>query len=174
MTIEMIAKHGVAGTSLARIAEAAGLSKAAVLYHFSTRGALIEAALSTVVNEISENLWAAMSSANTAADSVDAYLRAMIGYMIDHPDHVEVLAEGFAPKADTGGIERADRWIPLAAAIERAQAAEQYRPMDAKVAAVALGGAVDALVEQWMHDPEFDLRAAGNTLIAGWRRAAAI
>ena len=39
VTIEQVAQRGFAGASLARIAEAAGITKAAVLYHFGSKDA---------------------------------------------------------------------------------------------------------------------------------------
>ena len=44
LAIDLIAEHGYAGTSLAKIAEAAGLSNAAVLYHFGSKNAVLESA----------------------------------------------------------------------------------------------------------------------------------
>ncbi len=40
-----LTRHGVAGTTLARVAETAGVSKASLLHYFKTKDELLEAAL---------------------------------------------------------------------------------------------------------------------------------
>lgn len=169
VTIDQIAERGLAATTLAGIADAAGLSKAAVLYHFPSKAAVLAAAFETVSQGLVARVGGAMSAAPDAAASVDAYVRELVGYLVDHPRHAAALAAAVAADVPDG---RAERWRPLGDAIARAQAEGVYRAFDPKVAAVALGGAIDALVAQRMLEPGFDLAGAGKALLAGWNSLA--
>ena len=53
-TLEVVGKEGVEGATTARIAEAAGLSPAALYKHFATRNELLLAALDTLYDTIHE------------------------------------------------------------------------------------------------------------------------
>jgi AcrR family transcriptional regulator len=53
-TLEVVGKEGVEGATTARIAEAAGLSPAALYKHFATRNDLLLAALDTLYDKIHE------------------------------------------------------------------------------------------------------------------------
>ncbi|GAA1582223.1 TetR/AcrR family transcriptional regulator [Actinoplanes couchii] len=63
VTIELIARHHYTGTSLARIAEAAGISKAAVLYHFPSKDAVVQAAYDSVIDAVTAHVGAAVEAA---------------------------------------------------------------------------------------------------------------
>lgn len=90
VTVEQAASRGIAGASLARIAEAAGITKAAVLYHFTSKDALIAAAHVHVLDSLVAAVGAAVDAADTA-DRPTAYVRAMITHLRDHPAHTGML-----------------------------------------------------------------------------------
>ena len=148
----MIAEHGYAGTSLARIAEAAGLSNAAVLYHFGSKNAVLESAYAKVIGDLAESVWTAMSGAPSAKDSIDAYVRALVGFMLSHPTYLRLMIEvlttsdlgqpGQPPEPDSS---TPPRWAPLADAMARAQTDGDFRSFDTRTYAIALGGALDGI-----------------------------
>ena len=86
LAIDLIAEHGYAGTSLAKIAEAAGLSNAAVLYHFGSKNAVLESAYAKVISDLAESVSTAMTGAPSARDSIDAYVRVAGGLHGEQPD----------------------------------------------------------------------------------------
>ncbi len=53
-TLEVVATHGVQNTTVARIAEAAGISPAAIYRHFPSRNDLLLAAMDTLYDQIRE------------------------------------------------------------------------------------------------------------------------
>jgi AcrR family transcriptional regulator len=60
-TLEVVAVHGVEGATTARIAEAAGLSQAALYKHFATRRELLLAAIDSLYDTIGEVLFESAS-----------------------------------------------------------------------------------------------------------------
>lgn len=169
VTVERIAEHGVARCSLARIAEAAGITKGAVLYHFATRDALVRAAYEHVLGVLTDAVGAAVDAAPGPAAAVDAYVTTMIEHLAAHPRHVRLLADTLGDPA-SGVDDRDDRparWGPLAGLVDAARDAGEYRhEVDARRLAVLLGGAIDGVVAERLADPGFDTTAAADDLRA--------
>lgn len=170
VTVDLIARHGYRHCSLQRIADAAGITKAAVIYHFTSKDAVIRAAYESVISALTDRVGAAVDAAAGPAGAVDAYLRSMLDHMAEHPRHVRVIVEALDERNDTGIEDRprsAARWQPLAALIDAAVASGEYRPdIDSRLLAIVLGGAVDAVVAEALTDPAFDLTAATATVLA--------
>ncbi|MEH1099552.1 TetR/AcrR family transcriptional regulator [Micromonospora sp. CPCC 205561] len=169
VTIQLIAAHGYAGCSLQRIAESAGITKAAVIYHFASKRAVIRAAYDTVIARLAEHVGALIAQAETPAGQVDAYVRGLIGYMAAHPDHVRVIVEALDDDHDTGIADRPgspERWRALADLVEAAKTAGAYRAkLDSRTTAIMIGGAIDAVVAESLTDRSYDLRAAADAVI---------
>jgi len=171
-TIALVAERGHAGTSLSGIAARAGISKAAVLYHFATKDAVVEATFAHVV----EGFVAAVGAEVDAADGPEAmllaYLHGTVGHLRRHPEHMRVLVEGLvddrrgARELAPGAPAAAGRWQAVAGMLAEGQDAGAFRPFDTRVLAVVIGGALDAVVAEWLGDPAFDLDAATEELSA--------
>lgn len=172
VAIEVLAARGYADTSLARIAEAAGVSKAAILYYFDSKNAVIETAYAGVIAALTETVASAMVDAATARDSIEAYVRTLIGYLADHPTHMRVIVETLmARDLKIDGTESQPRWLPLADAIAKAQADGQLRAFNARTYAIALGGAIDAICAETLADPDYPLADATDQLVQLIQRA---
>ncbi|MBF8185690.1 TetR family transcriptional regulator [Nonomuraea sp. K274] len=178
LTIDLIAEHGLARTTLARIAEAVGVSNAAVLYFFGSKNAVIQEAVQRVLTGVVDAIAAAIAEASTAREGIDAYVRALVGHMAAHPTHVRVVIEMLtsdipvASEALTeAGSRQPPRWRPLADLIERAQLDGDLRALDARTTAIALSGAIDAVFAESLTDPDYDLTAAVDTLLDLFDRA---
>jgi AcrR family transcriptional regulator len=166
VTIDLVARHGYGGTSLARIAEAAEVSKAAVLYHFPTKNAVVEAAYATVIDQMAAHVGAAVEARSGAA-ALEAYIRSLIGYFHDNPHHARMIVE--AMLGADGVTDRPDapgRRQVVVDLIDAAKAAGHYRPeLDSFNAAVVIDGAIDAIVSQRLGDPGFDAARAAEELV---------
>lgn len=167
-TVTQIAVRGYGGASLARIAEAAGISKAAVLYHVGSKDALVNAAYTHVLDTLVASVGAAVERADIV-DRPAAYIRAMVVHLRDHPQHTGVLAEVGREK----GVDHAreERWAPLAGLIEAAARARGTsdpggRTPDSRALAVLSGGAIDAIMSERLEDDDFDVEAAADLLIS--------
>ena len=71
VTVELVADKGYAGVSLSGIAERAGITKPAVLYHFSSKAEIVNAAYEHVLSALTTQVatavvtparWQAMTS----------------------------------------------------------------------------------------------------------------
>ncbi len=181
LAIGLIAEHGYARTSLARIAEAAGVSNAAILYHFGSKNAVLESAYATVIDRLSESVGKAMAAAPSARESIEAYVRSLVGYMVSNPTHMRLLVEvlmtaDFGQPGEPPETESSPppRWAPLADAMTRAQQDGDLRPFDARTYAIALGGAIDGIFAESLSDPGYNLNRAVDELIELFRRATTI
>lgn len=167
VTIAQISSRGYGGASLSRIAEAAGITKAAVLYHFGSKDALVSAAHASVLDALVTSVGAAVEQA-AVVDRPAAYIRAMVAHLRDHPQHTGVLAEVGREK----GFDHApaERWAPLAgligAAHEAAGTSRAAGAVDSRALAVIIGGAIDGIVAERLADDAFDVGAAAQLLVA--------
>ncbi len=157
-TAELIAERGSAGVSLSAIAAAAGISKAAVLYHFTSRDAVLAATAVHVLEAYVAEVGGAVDAADGPEAMLLAYLSATIAHFRAHPAHLRVMAEG-AP-----GAPAESRTAAVAGIVADGQAAGVFRGGDPRVLAVIVSGALDAVVAQWLADPAFDIGAAGAEL----------
>ncbi|CCQ17553.1 Transcriptional regulator, TetR family [Rhodococcus sp. AW25M09] len=163
VTIGSVAEHGYAKVSLARIADSAGITKAAVLYHFRTKHAVVEAAYRFVLDALVADVAAAVGAVR-AQDGPQAYVRAMVGHLRAHPRHTRMLIEALGNSAL--GHTPEQRWRPLADIIDASVGARGSRGVDSRTLAIITGGAIDAIVTECMRDPEYDSARAAESLTA--------
>ncbi|OXM71391.1 MULTISPECIES: TetR/AcrR family transcriptional regulator [Amycolatopsis] len=169
-TIDLISSKGYRGTSLSAIAEAAGISKAAVLYHFSSKENLAQAALEQVFRQFGDYVRDRVDGQPDARSAVTAYVRAMIGYQSAHRRHVRLITEVLLDDANgtrlkaPGSHDAGGRWQVLAGLLEDGQRAGELRELDTRTVALAIGGAIDGVVSHWLAHPELDLDAAADEL----------
>ncbi|MEU0512785.1 MULTISPECIES: TetR/AcrR family transcriptional regulator [unclassified Amycolatopsis] len=167
-TIDLISTKGYRGTSLSAIAEAAGISKAAVLYHFASKENLAQAALEQVFEQFGDYVRARVDRQPDATSAVTAYVRAMISYQSAHRRHVRLITEVLLDDANgtklkaPGSHDAGGRWQGLAALLEDGQRAGELREFDTTTVALAIGGAIDGVVSHWLAHPELDLDAAAD------------
>ncbi|WP_150236454.1 TetR/AcrR family transcriptional regulator [Nocardiopsis quinghaiensis] len=167
VTVRLIAEHGNAGTSLARIAEAAGITKAAVLYHFRSKDALVRAAHESALTGLVEHVGGAVGSVG-AERAPAAYVRSMVGYLRDRPGHTRVIVDAVADSEDRRSSER---WRPLADLMHAARQAhgtgtEAGSALDLRTTALIVGGGIDAIVAEHLDHPGYDPLAAAEVLVA--------
>jgi TetR/AcrR family transcriptional regulator len=169
-TIELVAECGPVGTSLSGIAARAGISKAAVLYHFTSKDAVLEATMAHVIDGFVAAVRARVEAADGPEGMLVAYLRGAVDYLRDHRSQVRVLTEGLIRDRDgartyaPGSVAGASRWQGVATILELGQRAGAFRRFDTRVLALVIGGALDGVVAEWLGDPDMDLGAAADEL----------
>ncbi|MEU9488395.1 TetR/AcrR family transcriptional regulator [Streptomyces decoyicus] len=169
-TIDLISTRGYPATSLSAIAERAGLSKAAVLYHFSSKDNLTRATLEQVMEQFGAYVTERVAQAAGPRDAIVAYVRAMIGYQQANRRQVRVITEmllddeGGARLKTPGSHDTGGRWQALADLLEEGQQEGALRDFDSRTVALAIGGAIDGVIAHWLVHPELDLDAAAAEL----------
>jgi TetR/AcrR family transcriptional regulator len=162
VTINLVAEHGYAATSLARIARAAEITKGAVLYHFASKDAVVAAAHAHVLGTLVADVGAAVDAA-PADRAPAAYVRRMVGHLTERPDHTRVIIE---VAIHDGRPESEARWRPLAALLQNARDARGLGPgTDLRTLAIIANGAIDGIISERLRDTGFDTAAAAEALI---------
>jgi AcrR family transcriptional regulator len=169
-TIELVADRGPAAASLSAIAARAGISKAAVLYHFASKDAVLDATMRHVLTSYATAVGERVDAADGPEGMLVAYLRGTITYMRDHPAQVRVLVEGLVRDRDgarelaPGSPEQAGRWQAVAGILEQGQETGAFRAFDTRTLALMINGALDAVVAEWIGAPDLDLDTAAAEL----------
>ncbi|MER5394673.1 TetR/AcrR family transcriptional regulator [Saccharopolyspora sp. NPDC002686] len=162
-TVELVADRGYAGASLSRIAERAGITKAAVLYHFPSKDAVVRAAHEHALTALTSQVAAAVEAADPAHGPA-AYIRSMVGHLREHPRHTRMIIE--AMTNESAERQPAERWRPLAQIIEAARSERTPKAAgDERTLAIIIGGGIDAIVAEQLSDPSYDTAEAAEELI---------
>lgn len=165
VTIGLVAEHGYAGTSLQRIADGAGITKAAVLYYFSSKAAVVAAAYELVLGRLVDHVGPAVDAAS-AADAPGVYIQEMVGHLRRHPRETRMIIEAIVHDSDAGSDSSA-RWRPLATLLGEACSARGFPTWsDEELRALALivGGGIDGIVAEQFAHPDFDSASAARLL----------
>lgn len=88
---QIFAKKGYDATSMMSIAEAAGISKASVFHHYSSKEKLYLSAVSVIIEEMGAMIDDAMRITNDALESLDRLTDAIVEYFAAHPPAAKLL-----------------------------------------------------------------------------------
>ena len=183
--IEVIAEIGWAQTSIRKIADRVGVAMSAVLYHFGTKDNLVDAIIEEMYRSALSAVAPALQAEATAAGKLTAYIRAYIAYFDDHRVQLAALAQlgaGYQPsdgrRFDELGMtdELRNKLTVLdpTAILVAGQRDHEFGEFPVGSMSVALRGAVNAVVEKILREPDFDARAYAEDLVTIFNRAAAV
>jgi len=168
--IETFAELGYANTSLARIAERAGISKGVISYHFAGKTELMEQIVEQVYREISEFVVPRVDKEPTATGALRTHILSVAEYVRDHHTQLLALGEIFNNLRDPDGQPRYGVAFnePIYEAREamyrRGQQAGEFRSFNTRVMAVTVQAAIDSMIAYWATYPDHDLQAHANEL----------
>ena len=148
------ASAGYAGTSLQRIAELAGVSKSAVLYHYASKEALLEAAIGPAIDRMAGILESFAAEPMSAA-SRQAFIEQFVDFLLKHRLEVHMFINQGASLQDVPVIERANALVRRLAAFFSANTDSIEEKMRF---GIALGGAAYMLCSA----QTFDLAEVGT------------
>ena len=140
IALSEFARAGYAATSLQRIAEIAGLSKSSVLYHFSSKEALLDAAIMPAL----EGFESLVESLEASSDR-EAFIEGFVDLLLEHTLAVHMFVNQAASLEDVLVFDRAN-----AAAVRIAAyfASTTHSAMERMRFGVALGGAAYLMASQ--------------------------
>jgi TetR/AcrR family transcriptional regulator len=142
---------GFAGTSLQQIADAAGLSKSSVLYHYASKEALLEAAIGPALDRL-EQLLGRVPSGRASADERERFVEDFIDFLLGCRLEVHTfINQGQSLR----GVPVIDRGNALVERLARTLMNDLPSTADRVRFGVALGGAAYILAagSNWAEDP---------------------
>jgi AcrR family transcriptional regulator len=159
--IEVIAEVGYTKTSMARIAERAGVSRGLISYHFAGKDEVIAQVLITVFGDVAAFMGPRVEAESTAAGQLRAYLQSNLDYMNTHRSRivalVEIVSSGVLNELGVDPIQAENEALaPLVDLFRRGQADGEFRMFDPQVMARAVRGVIDSMSPH-VADPGFDL-----------------
>ena len=107
------ASSGYAGTSLQRIADLADLSKSAVLYHFASKEALLEASIGPAIDRLAHLMRGAGLPGPDTGDRTDrhVFVEQFVDFLLGHPLEVHLFITQAHSLRDLPVIGRANELI---------------------------------------------------------------
>lgn len=176
-TIAVLARNGVAQTSLSRIAAEAGISKSIISYHFNGKDEIFEQLFATISKRIEAALVPEIDKANTSWERIAAYIGGQLAYMRTH--RAELLAIGHIALSHIGTGTTPD-YIANTSTEEHdllrdwlaeGQADGSFAAFDIDVMAATISGAIESTLSRWAENPHIDLDHYARELIALFDRA---
>jgi AcrR family transcriptional regulator len=174
--IDAIVELGFQGTSVAEVARRAGVSKGVVTYHFAAKDDLIFAVVAGIFDSVKGFLERELGGTSPERFVAD-YINAWVAYYRTQTRYILAIREIWGNFRDDGGQQH---FGPQAVAgelgvvqqvFEYGQADGSLGEFDARVMAVTIKAALDALLDQLADDPELDLDAYGAELVSLFERA---
>lgn len=178
--IDQLAEAGYAGTTLAAVAARAGVSKAAVLYHFTGgKDELLDEVVGTIIADANEAMTAAIKAESTIGAMLRAYITSNVRFLSAHRREVLALLaviNGAGPRPDGSSLYEpvSERVVAeLAGLLQAGQEAGAFGAFSPMVVARTLRGSIDALEPVLRHHPEVDLDAYAAELVAIFEKVTA-
>jgi TetR/AcrR family transcriptional regulator, fatty acid metabolism regulator protein len=178
--IDQLAEAGLAGTSLAAVAARAGLSKAAVLYHFTGgKEELLGEVVAAVIGDANAAMTGQIAAEPTVAGKLRAYITSNVGFLAAHRHELLALLavfNGSGPRPDGSSLYEpiSERVVAELAGLLRAgQEAGVFGAFSPMVVARCVRGAIDGLEPVLRHHPEADLDAYAAELVAIFEKVVA-
>ncbi len=183
--IEVIAEIGWAQTSIRKIADRVGVAMSAVLYHFGTKDNLVDAIIEEMYRSALAAVSPALEAENTSAGRLAAYIRANVAYFDGHRTQLAALAQLGASYQPTDGRrfdelgmtdELRDELAVLdpTAILLAGQQDHEFGEFPVGSMSMALRGAVNAVVEKILREPDFDARGYADDLVDIFGRVVAV
>lgn len=169
--IAVIAEHGYAAASFTRIAKQAGLSSTGMIsYHFANKDDLIREVLTETTTVAYNYISPRMEAVTGYRAKLRVRLEANMELVRAHPDHIRTLIE-IAMNAPKTPDFVDQRFGLFSNHLREGQQAGEFGTFNADAMAVAIIGALDAMVTGLVRFPEVDAAEYGRELADTFDRA---
>lgn len=180
--IEVIAEVGWAQTSIRKVADRVGVAMSAVLYHFGSKDNLVDAIIEEMYRAALAVVVPAVAAQTAAADKLTAYITASVVYFDTHRVHLAALSQIGASYQPSDG-RRLDQLelspelgeqlsaLDPTAILRAGQRDGEFGDFPVDSMAMALRGAVNAVVEKILRDADFDAGGYGADVVQIFGRA---
>lgn len=167
---QTVARLGYARTSLARIAETAGISKGVITYHFATKDAILR----LVVTRFFDQAWDYMEDRILAEDTAVGQLRAWIGAELEYfaTHRTEFLAMSYIVTnhrhqdgTPTFSENSEEEITGLSDILFQGQQDGELRQFNPRSTAQIILRTVDGVLSSWALDTTTDLREQTRVLL---------
>ncbi|OAM78718.1 TetR/AcrR family transcriptional regulator [Devosia elaeis] len=176
-TISVLARHGVAQTSLSRIAAEAGISKSVISYHFDGKAEIFRQLFATIGARIEAAILPEIERAEDSWGRIAAYIGGQLAYMEAHREELLAIAHIALSHVGTGAapdyiarVEIEEHEL-LRDWLKEGQADGSFTTFDADAMATTIAGAIEGTLSRWANDPRTDLDLFAAELIALFGRA---
>ncbi len=174
--IDAVVELGFQGTSVGEVAQRAGVSKGVITYHFAAKDDLIFAAVGRIFDSITEALESRLGETSPETFVTD-YINAWVDYYRTQTRYMLAIREIWNNFRDESGHQHfgaqavSGELGVVQHVLEYGQEHGIRGRFDARVMAVSIKAALDALLNQFAADPELDLEAYGAELVTLFARA---
>lgn len=96
----LFAARGYEGTSIQQVAEAAGITRPTLVYHFKSKEGLRQAVLEQLLSHWRDDLPRALAAAQTGTDRFRSALDAVLSFFRDAPDRARLLSREMLDRPD--------------------------------------------------------------------------
>ncbi|MHB8382318.1 MAG: TetR/AcrR family transcriptional regulator [Candidatus Binataceae bacterium] len=175
--IETIATLGYARASLAQIARRAGISKGVISYHFAGKDELIQEIVEEVYSAGQAFMRPRILAETSARARLRKYIETNLEFLGAHRMHLLALSEIYMNARPRRPVERSasnsdERIVAgLERILRRGQRAGEFREFSARVMAITIRVAIDAVSPQLTTDPKLDLDSYARELANIFDRA---
>ncbi|MBE2215191.1 MAG: TetR family transcriptional regulator [Opitutaceae bacterium] len=169
--ITSVAEEGYAGASLASVARRAGISKAAVLYHFRNKDALVEMAVNEILRELSEFIVPRLLAEPEARGRLRAFIQSQLLFLEQHRAHLLAVSYILVNHRNRRGEfhlrtkAENDALAAITTILEDGQARGEFRSFSVRPMAATILQAVNGALSQWVADPSLSLSDYATELV---------
>jgi AcrR family transcriptional regulator len=162
-TYRLIGTRGMQRTTLQAVADAAGVSKAVIVYHFKSKENLVLTTMRWVLGQTAVRIRASLASAESPEDKVRAMIDAIFRDAVRNRNFYLAYTDLIAHAARNRRFNRLNETFrsivnEAYAEVVRAGLGGPFRVGDVDEAAMGVRALIDGLFLQWLEEPDWRRR----------------
>lgn len=159
--IEVLAQHGLAGATFARIADRAEISPALISYHFANKTQLMRQVVATITEAMDAAITAEIGDAQSYRSALRGLIETQVHYFAEHTNEVLALGQLYGvgaadPLATEMKAAREQTLDELEEMFRDGQAEGELRAFPTRLMAVTLLVALEAVPAELLAEPGAD------------------